>query len=52
MSMATLVLIKGIFPCIPVLENNCQSSFVPMALIMLAIDKDNLSTALIAKVFT
>ena len=52
MSMATLVLIKDIFPCTPVLENNCQSSFVPMALIMLAMDKDNLSTALIAKVFT
>ena len=42
MSMATLVLIKGIFPCIPAFENNCQNSLVPMALIMLAIDKDNL----------
>ena len=42
MSMTTLVLIKVIFPCIPAFENNCQSSFVPMALIIVAIDKDNL----------
>ena len=50
--MATLVLINCIFPCIPALENNVHSWLVPMTLVILAIDNDNLETALIAKVFT